>query len=113
MAQYSKVEIDGRLLIVTINRPEVYNALHPMANQELSDAFDEFAANSDLWVAIITGAGKLRPRASAASPTVMISTNRSSPRSTVSPWAAVSRSRLPPTSSLPPTRRGSPCPSRA
>jgi hypothetical protein len=42
MAQYSKVEIDGRLLIVTINRPEVYNALHPMANQELSDAFDEF-----------------------------------------------------------------------
>ena len=57
MAQYSKVDIDGRLLIVTINRPEVYNALHPMANQELSDAFDEFAANPDLWVAIITGAG--------------------------------------------------------
>jgi enoyl-CoA hydratase/carnithine racemase len=28
-----------------------------MANQELSDAFDEFAANPDLWVAIITGAG--------------------------------------------------------
>ena len=33
------------------------NALHPMANQELSDAFDEFAANPELWVAIITGAG--------------------------------------------------------
>src|SRR5947207_1809565 len=57
VTQYSKVEIDGRLLIVTINRPEVYNALHPMANQELSNAFDEFAANPDLWVAIITGAG--------------------------------------------------------
>jgi len=57
MAQYSKVETDGHLLIVTINRPEVYNALHPMANQELSDVFDEFAANPDLWVAIITGAG--------------------------------------------------------
>jgi enoyl-CoA hydratase/carnithine racemase len=28
-----------------------------MANQELSDAFDEFAANPELWVAIITGAG--------------------------------------------------------
>jgi len=57
MGQYSKVETDGRLLIVTLNRPEVYNALHPMANQELSDVFDEFAANPKLWVAIITGAG--------------------------------------------------------
>ncbi|MBX9589278.1 MAG: enoyl-CoA hydratase/isomerase family protein [Hyphomonadaceae bacterium] len=57
MGQYSKVETDGNLFIVTINRPEVYNALHPMANQELSDAFDAFAANSELWVAIITGAG--------------------------------------------------------
>jgi enoyl-CoA hydratase/carnithine racemase len=57
MGEYSKVEIDGRLMIVTINRPEVMNALHPMASQELSDAFDEFAANPDLWVAIITGAG--------------------------------------------------------
>ena len=38
MGQYSKVEIDGRLMIVTINRPEVYNACHPMANQELVDS---------------------------------------------------------------------------
>jgi enoyl-CoA hydratase/carnithine racemase len=57
MGQYSKVERDGRLMIVTINRPEVYNACHPMANQELSDAFDSFAADPELWVAIITGAG--------------------------------------------------------
>jgi len=57
MGTYSKTETDGHLFIITINRPEVYNALHPMANQELSDVFDEFAANPDLWVAIITGAG--------------------------------------------------------
>jgi enoyl-CoA hydratase/carnithine racemase len=57
MGEYSKVETDGHLMIVTINRPEVMNALHPMANQELSDAFDAFAANPELWVAIITGAG--------------------------------------------------------
>jgi enoyl-CoA hydratase/carnithine racemase len=57
MGEYSKVDTDGRLMIVTINRPDVMNALHPMASQELSDAFDEFAANPDLWVAIITGAG--------------------------------------------------------
>jgi len=55
--QFSKVEIDGRLMIVTMNRPEVYNALHHMANEELGEVFDEFAANPDLWVAIITGAG--------------------------------------------------------
>jgi len=57
MGQYSKAETEGHLLIVTINRPEVMNALHPMANQELSDIFDEFAANPELWVAIVTGAG--------------------------------------------------------
>jgi len=57
MGQYSTVETDGHLFTVTINRPDVMNALHPMANQELSDAFDEFAANPQLWVAIITGAG--------------------------------------------------------
>ena len=55
--EYSKVEIEGRLMVVTINRPEVYNALHPMANQELGDVFDAFAADPELWVAIITGAG--------------------------------------------------------
>ena len=58
MGEFSKVEIDGRLMIVTIDRPEVYNACHPMANQELSDAFDRFAEDPELWVAIITGAGE-------------------------------------------------------
>src|SRR3981189_1625246 len=57
MGQYSKVEIDGRLMTVTINRPEVYNACHPMANEELVAAFDEFSTNPELWVAIVTGAG--------------------------------------------------------
>ena len=57
MGQFSKIETDGRLMIVTINRPEVYNACHPMANQELVEAFDEFQTNPDLWVAVITGAG--------------------------------------------------------
>ena len=57
MGQYSKVDIEGRLMIVTINRPEVYNACHPMANEELVAAFDKFHANPELWVAIITGAG--------------------------------------------------------
>jgi enoyl-CoA hydratase/carnithine racemase len=58
MPEYCNVERDGRILTVTINRPEVMNALHPMANQELGDVFDDFASDPELWVAIITGAGE-------------------------------------------------------
>ena len=43
---------------ITINRPEVMNALHPPANLELSAAWDDFAADADSWVAILTGAGE-------------------------------------------------------
>jgi crotonobetainyl-CoA hydratase len=57
MGNYSTTERDGHLFIVTINRPEVMNALHPPASSELSTVFDEFAADADLWVAIVTGAG--------------------------------------------------------
>ena len=55
--EFAKVEREGPLTIVTINRPEVMNALHPMANAELAEIFDAFAADPDQWVAIITGAG--------------------------------------------------------
>lgn len=58
MTEFTKIERDGHLLIVTINRPEVMNALHPAANFELQDAFNTYAADPDLWVAIITGAGE-------------------------------------------------------
>ena len=34
------------------------NALHPPANGELAGVFDEFAADPDLWIAILTGAGE-------------------------------------------------------
>lgn len=58
--EYAQVERDGRTLIVTINRPDRMNALHPPANAELAQIFDDFAADPELWVAILTGAG---PRA--------------------------------------------------
>jgi acetyl-CoA C-acetyltransferase len=51
------VRRDGHLLEVTINRPEVRNSLHPMANDELDHIFDAYFADPELWVAIITGAG--------------------------------------------------------
>jgi acetyl-CoA C-acetyltransferase len=55
--KYCKVEREGALTIVTINRPESMNSVHPMANAELAEVFDEFAADPEQWVAIITGAG--------------------------------------------------------
>jgi enoyl-CoA hydratase/carnithine racemase len=58
MPEFSTVEREGRLLIVTMNRPERMNSLHPPANAELGKIFDDFVADPDLWVAIITGAGE-------------------------------------------------------
>jgi acetyl-CoA C-acetyltransferase len=52
------VRRDGHLLEVTINRPDVRNAVHPPANDELDHVFDAYFADGDLWVAILTGAGE-------------------------------------------------------
>jgi crotonobetainyl-CoA hydratase len=57
MPEFCKSERDGHVLHVTINRPEVMNALHPPANFELDEVFNEFAADPELWIAILTGAG--------------------------------------------------------
>jgi enoyl-CoA hydratase/carnithine racemase len=57
MPEFCHSDRNGPILTVTINRPDVMNALHPAANFELEQAFDEFADDPDLWVAIITGAG--------------------------------------------------------
>src|SRR5215470_4911973 len=56
--EFIKYEKRGRIARITINRPEVMNALHPPANQELSQIFDDFAEDNDCWVAIVTGAGE-------------------------------------------------------
>ena len=58
MGEFCTTEKDGNLLIITLNRPDRLNALHPPANAELSDVFDDFAADDDAWVAIVTGAGR-------------------------------------------------------
>lgn len=55
--EFCKVECDGHVLTVTIDRPEVTNALHGPANLELNEVFDEFDSDPGLWVAVVTGAG--------------------------------------------------------
>lgn len=55
--QFCRVEREGPLTIVTLNRPEVMNALHAPAHAELNAVFDDFAADPGQWVGIVTGAG--------------------------------------------------------
>lgn len=57
MSEFCETIREGRILTVTINRPNRMNALHPPANAELAAVFDDFVSDDDLWVAIITGAG--------------------------------------------------------
>ena len=55
--EFIRYEKRGRVAYVTINRPEVMNALHPPANEELSRVWDDFGADPEAWVAILSGAG--------------------------------------------------------
>lgn len=56
--QFVRYEKDGRLARVTLDRPEVLNALHPPAQDELNAIWADFIADDDLWVALLTGAGE-------------------------------------------------------
>ena len=55
--EFVRYEKRNRIAYVTIDRPDVMNALHPAANEELSRVWDDFAADADTRVAILTGAG--------------------------------------------------------
>jgi enoyl-CoA hydratase/carnithine racemase len=56
--EFVTVEKRGHVLICTINRPNVMNALHSPANMEMDDVWNTFAADDDLWVGVVTGAGE-------------------------------------------------------
>ncbi|TDJ31338.1 MAG: enoyl-CoA hydratase [Gammaproteobacteria bacterium] len=58
MPEYCSIEKDNHIMTVTLERPDRLNALHPPANAELGEVFDEFANDDDMWVAIITGRGR-------------------------------------------------------
>ncbi len=53
----SRVEKDGPLARVTIDRPQVLNALSRAAHAALSSIWDEIRDDADIRVAILTGAG--------------------------------------------------------
>lgn len=57
MADEVLVERRGRILVITINRPDSRNAVNHAVSQGLADAIDELDSDPGLSVAVITGAG--------------------------------------------------------
>src|SRR6266542_1604805 len=131
-----RYEKKDRVAYVTLNRPDVLNAMDLHMHAELGAVWDDFAADDELWLAVLTGAGdrafstgqdlKERAEPDRAQPMATRlgagidpggrgsrngsrSPSRSSPEWTDTPSAAASSWRLPATSSWPPTARCSPC----
>lgn len=48
---------EGKIAVFTLNRPDSLNALSPDLFHEMHDALEDFRADPDLFVGIITGAG--------------------------------------------------------
>jgi enoyl-CoA hydratase len=57
MPEFLQVETQDRIAIVTINRPEVRNALNSRVVQELTEAFRRLAGSADVGAIVLTGAG--------------------------------------------------------
>ena len=55
--EHATYEKKGRIAVVTVNRPERMNALHPPANFELDAIWNDFERDPEVWVGILTGTG--------------------------------------------------------
>jgi enoyl-CoA hydratase/carnithine racemase len=56
--KHLRLDREDAILTITIDRPEVLNALHLTAHIELDRAFDLYAADPAMRVAIVTGTGE-------------------------------------------------------
>ncbi|MCK4362873.1 MAG: enoyl-CoA hydratase/isomerase family protein [Dehalococcoidia bacterium] len=50
---------EGHIATITMNRPEMMNALNTQMLQEMVAAIDEIACNDDVRVVVLTGAGRI------------------------------------------------------
>lgn len=50
-------EKEGRIAYITINRPEVLNAMNSQLKKELANVWVDFRDDPEVWIAIVTGAG--------------------------------------------------------
>lgn len=53
-----KYEVKDGIATVTLNRPEVFNAMNPMMMNELIGVFDQTDADDNVRVVVVTGEGK-------------------------------------------------------
>ncbi|MBM3140836.1 MAG: hypothetical protein FJZ92_11690 [Chloroflexi bacterium] len=51
-------EANGRIWVITMNRPERLNALNGELRKALYESYWEFAHDDEAWVAIVTGTGR-------------------------------------------------------
>ena len=51
-------ELKGNVAVLTINKPQTLNALSDEVLNDLEAAFDAAAADENVYVIVITGAGK-------------------------------------------------------
>lgn len=58
MYSFIKYEVANNVATVTLNRPEVYNAVNDGVTYELQDVFKKIGADSGVRVVVLTGEGK-------------------------------------------------------
>ena len=58
MADEVLTEIRGRVMLITLNRPDAMNAVNMDLAQQLAAAMEELDANADLSVGVLTGNGR-------------------------------------------------------
>lgn len=56
--QFLKYEVAGGIATITLNRPDVYNALNDEITFEMQDAFKACAKDAEVRVVVLTGEGK-------------------------------------------------------
>jgi crotonobetainyl-CoA hydratase/dehydration protein DpgD len=52
-----KYEVRGRVAHITLNRPNVLNAMDIRMHEELGYVWDDFERDDELWIGVLTGAG--------------------------------------------------------
>lgn len=57
MAHEVLYEVEGRIAVITLNRPEARNAVNGAVATAMHDIMHRFESDPEVWVAILTGAG--------------------------------------------------------
>ena len=56
--EHITVEQKDHVTIITMNRPEVMNAISPVTSGEMSEAVNAFDDDPNAWICVVTGAGE-------------------------------------------------------